>query len=96
MKFHELINLSALVPHLKSKLLLSREEEDVMTNNLYTRQDRVTKLLQFIPNKGRQGCLLFLQAIKEEDTHVGHKELYQIILQDGLPGMLLNQCGKYV
>ena len=54
-----------------------------MTNSLYPKQDRVVKLLQFIANKGRQECLLFLQAIKEEDTHMGHKELYQKILQDG-------------
>ena len=93
--FHKLINLPALLPHLKSKQLLSEREEDILTNDLHTKQDRVTKLLQFIPNKGRQGFLRFMQAIREEDTHLGHKELCQTILQDVPANVPLNQHGKY-
>ena len=79
--FQELIDLSTLIPHLASKFLLSDEDLEYMTNKHFTRSDKITKLLQIIPTKGKSGFQLFMHAIKEEKTHLGHKELYQIVSQ---------------
>ena len=36
----------------------------------------------FIKQKGKDGLLKFIQAIRQETTHSGHKELYGILTQN--------------
>ena len=73
-----------------TKNLLTQEEEEYMSNPLLTTSDRINRLLRVIPRKGRQGYSLFMQSIKEENTHIGHKDIYEEFLS-----MSLNKLGKY-
>ena len=50
-----------------------------MMNRLLTQRDRIQNLLSFVERKGPEGCKMFLRAIEEETTHLGHKEVIETI-----------------
>lgn len=86
-EFMELANLTVLLPHLKSYGLLSHEESQYLNNDLHTEQNRLRKLLEYMENKGQEGCKKLLKAIAEEKTHIGHQQLYQRLTGGGPTGI---------
>jgi len=72
------INLSALLPYLNKHLLLTDNENDILSNPSMPHRSRVQKLLQFMEAKGEKGFQLFLEAISEEPEHLGHKDLTEM------------------
>ena len=69
------LDLPSLIPHLNAHLLLTCQQDEFLRNERHTRHDRILKLLEYINGKGPNGYKNFLQALREERTHMGHKEL---------------------
>ena len=74
-----LINLPELVPYLNRHELLTNRENDILQNSLVPHHDRVLNLLRIIEKKGRDGYEKFLQALKEETSHLGHRQVVNIL-----------------
>ena len=75
----QLINLSELIPYLNRQELLTSKENEVLLDSAVTDHDRLLKLLNIIENKGHRGYEKFLQALKEETSHMGHAEVISIL-----------------
>ena len=75
----QLLDLPALIPQLNAHHLLTPGQAEHLSNEHYSHSQRVVKLLEYIQKKGLEGYKRFLQAIEEETTHIGHKELYAIL-----------------
>ena len=74
-----LINLLELVPYLNRHELLTNRENDILQNSLVPHHDRVLNLLQIIEKKGPDGYEKFLRALKEETSHLGHRQVVNIL-----------------
>lgn len=79
--FVQMLNLTALIPFLQARLLLTDSELDVLLSNGIEsdRTAKITRLLQYIQNKSSDSCKLFLQALESEDTHLGHIDLCKLM-----------------
>ena len=75
----QLLDLPSLIPHLNAHYLLTPGQAEHLGNEHFSHSQRVGKLLEYIQRKGLEGYRLFLQAIEEERTHIGHKELYTVL-----------------
>jgi len=73
------ISLSELLPYLNRHELLTRPENEVLLNSAVTHHDRVLKLLSFIEKKGPSGYEKFLEALEDETSHLGHKEVVKLL-----------------
>ena len=73
------LDLPSLIPYLNRHSLLTRQQDELLRNEHHTKQDRVLKLLEYIEGKGPEGYKKFVQALREERTHMGHKELYKCL-----------------
>ena len=74
-----LINLPELVPYLNRHELLTNRENEILQNSLCPLHDRVLNLLRFIEKKGPDGYEKFLQALKEETSHMGHRQVVKLL-----------------
>ena len=74
-----LLDLPSLIPQLNAHHLLTPGQAEHLSNEHFSHSQRVGKLLEYIQRKGVEGYRLFLQAIEEERTHIGHKELYVVL-----------------
>ena len=86
MEFQEkiigLVYLPTLVPVLNKHKLLTLAQNSILTD--YTTvvlapQERCRQLTQFMAEKGDEEYQLFLQALREETTHLGHNQLYRLL-----------------
>lgn len=77
--FDRLLDLPSLIPQLNAHHLLTPGQAEHLGNEHFSHSQRVGKLLEYIQRKGLEGYRLFLQAIEEERTHIGHKELYTVL-----------------
>ena len=73
------INLSDLLPYLHRHGVLTKQEGEVLLNDAVTHHDRVLKLLSFIEVGGSSVYKRFLQALQDESTHLGHRELVGVL-----------------
>ena len=74
-----LINLPELVPYLNRHELLTNRENKILQNSLRPHHDRVLNLLLFVEKKGPDGYGKLLQALKEETSHMGHRQVVNIL-----------------
>ena len=72
-----LLDLSSLLPYLDYHGLLTTEELEFLSSDRHEHQKRVRKLLEYMEQKGPEGYQQFLQAIGEETTHIGHRQLFE-------------------
>ena len=77
----KLVDLKALVPVLNKHSVITGEESEQLLNPNLTSHDRKRKLTEFMDNKGKKGRNLFLQALLEEKEHIGHQQLYELIVK---------------
>ena len=75
----QLINLPELVPYLNRHEVLTPRENEILQNSNVPHHDRVLKLLTFVQKKGSIGYDKFLQALKEETSHLGHRQAVNIL-----------------
>jgi len=87
-----LVDLPSLIPHLNAHHLLTPGQAEHLGNEHLSHSQRVGKLLEYIQKKGVEGYRLFLQAIEEERTHIGHKELYTVLSKSKPSKCLVTNC----
>ena len=75
----QLINLPELVPYLNRHEVLTDRENEILRNSMVPHHDRVLNLLSFVKKKGPNGYDKFLQALKEETSHLGHRQAVNIL-----------------
>ena len=82
-EFVRLVNLDALVPHLRQMGLLTsvEVEEWIKMTTSSSRNVQVLHLLTVLERKGRQGVCGVIQALKDEKEHTGHEELADTLIQ---------------
>ncbi len=78
-QFVQLVSLQPLIPHLNKLGLLSREEQQELTNPHHTEGRRIRKLLDIVAGKGPEGYTLLKDALCAEITHTGHGILSDIL-----------------
>lgn len=80
----EWISLSHLLPILKSSSdFLGTEELEQLSNERLTVIERTSYLLQCVKKKGRSGVEKFVQCIRQEKDHHGHRKILNLL--EGLP-----------
>ena len=86
----KLIDLTSLMPHLSQHRLLTRNEQERLNNRQLCKDEtsRANALVEIILRKGDVGLQCFLDALQEEQEHMGHVELYQ--------KLTFNQPSKYI
>ena len=81
-QFFKYLNVEELMPHLKTRKLLT-EAEEVKLSSITDRSLANTKLIfEILPLKPPDAFLLFFQALKCEKNHKGHQYLVHLIQQE--------------
>lgn len=77
------INLECLLPYLNRHGILNKTERFHFNMNMTSKSqnERVTYLLQVLDSKDGGTVLKFVQALKEEPDHTGHKKLCSLLAQ---------------
>ena len=79
------LNLPFLLPHLKECKLLAEKEVASLSKPGLNPPEVNRHFLNILKSKGSRAFSLFLNALKKEDEHIGHRELYELLYQE-------NQC----
>ena len=74
-----LLNLSALVPHLKKYSLVTLSELDYLSRGHMEPSETIQQFLRILDTKGGTAHCLFLQCLAEENTHPGHAEIKDVL-----------------
>jgi len=69
------LNLFCLLPHLKSRKLVTEKEEQQLSNSTKTDKEKNTECLRILRTKGHRAFLLFVEALNNEKEHLGHEDL---------------------
>ena len=77
------INLKELCPLLLQKKLITFDEFTQLTDNTcLSESERNLLLFHILETKGPTAHLLFVQCLGEEESHICHKDLYQLFYSD--------------
>ena len=80
------LNLACLILHLKERKLLTDNEADQLSKKELTHWEANKAFLSILKQKGRDALPLFIDALRSEKEHLGHKTLYeQLSIDYGLP-----------
>ena len=80
------INLKELCPILIRKDLITLDELERLTDNTQlTEKDRNLLLFEILDTKGPTAHTLFVHCLGEEDSHVRHTELFELLSCDSEP-----------
>ena len=77
----QLVDLNTLVPVLNRHHVLTQEQSSDLLRSMISHQERKRQLVEFMSTKGEEGYRLFLQALREEREHLGHRQLYKQLPQ---------------
>jgi len=80
-EMNKYINLDCLLPYLNRHKILTRSERSLFKNSSKSQNEKIADLLQVLDGKDNGTVLKFIQALKEETEHVGHKKLCSLIAQ---------------
>ena len=79
----DLTNLECLLPILRIKGLLTENELRLLRELSQYEIHRTSKLVQILLTKGgRNAVNLFIEALQDEEEHIGHNELARVLLQE--------------
>lgn len=81
-KITDLTNLPCLLPILYAKGLLTEIERRTLQQMPEYEVNRSARLVQFLLSKGGKAFPLFIEALQEEDEHMGHKNLAVQLLEN--------------
>ena len=71
------LNLSCLLPKLLNKQLLTDIEYERLGSSNSTEREKNVQFLQILRTKGSTAFQKFLEALREEDEHLGHVDLHK-------------------
>ena len=74
------LNLEALIPHLlKNDLLTQSEYQELEVYKEMPRRQNRYFLLTVLPRKGREAFNMFIECLKAEKGHLGHRDLVKTL-----------------
>ena len=73
--FVDKLNVSAILPHLISRHLLTDNEKELLTQFTRTNSEKVQYLLDIIPRKEKGWFELFIECLRESSNGTGHRDL---------------------
>ena len=79
------LSLPFLLPHLKECKLLAEKEVASLSKPGLNPPEVNRHFLDILKSKGSRAFSLFLNALKKEDEHIGHQDLYELLYKE-------NQC----
>ena len=77
-KIHLLVNIDCLLPYLIRYDVMENSEYSILNSLFLTRGQKADKLLEFLRKKDDDTLKRFLQALKEENDHLGHEDLCKL------------------
>ena len=80
----KLLNLSSLLPHLQQRGLLTEQENEQLRKHHTTNFEKNSEFLHILKTKGFRAFNLFLDALKAENAHLGHEDLYMILKDEAV------------
>ena len=81
-EFFTYLNVGELMPHLKTRKLLTKTEEAKLSRITDRSHANKKLILEILPSKSPDAFLLFFQALKCEKNHKGHQDLVHLIQQE--------------
>ena len=81
-EFFKYLNVEELIPHLKTRKLLTKAEEAILNSNTDRCLANKKLIWEILPSKSPDAFLLFFQALKCEKNHKGHQYLVKVIQQE--------------
>ena len=82
-KVIQLINVKQLVPHLLEKRLLTPDEATSFDSSKGNKE--IFRLFKLLKSKGPTAFSLFVDCIRDEKQHCGHKELHTLVTEQFEP-----------
>ena len=76
------INLDDLIPHMMQHKLLTESEMEQFCNSTEPKAKQMFSVLRLLDTKGPLGYSLFAKCLQDEDIHVTHSQLYDLIHKD--------------
>ena len=74
-QIHEVLNVTAVLPHLIQHQLLTREERESLMLDTRTEPWKIAYLLDTLPRKGKHALKKFIACLEGSAEGTGHKEL---------------------
>ena len=74
-RIHEVLNVTAVLPHLIQHQLLTREERQSLRLDTRTEPWKIAYLLDTLPRKGKHALKEFIACLEGSAEGTGHKEL---------------------
>ena len=79
------LNIQSIFPHLTAKRLLTSGERNYLLNDYHSPQDKIDRVVQWIPRKGRDALIRFIECLEaSSDDARGHKELTELLEKCGI------------
>ena len=88
-RFHDLLNLEVLFPHLVQEGLLTRYEMERLQHLSPTLPDEASKvdhLLKIIPRKGKKALKRFVKCLQRTEDGTAHDELVRLMTEASTQG----------
>ena len=77
-EIHSSIDMDSLFPYLMKHITMTDKEYSMLSLQCGTSHKRVANLLEFLRKKDDATHKKFLQALKEEQEHMGHEYLCKL------------------
>ena len=66
------LDIREIIPHLRQKHLINRKEYAILLDNTLSQEDKINKLILWIPDKGPNAMTKFIQCLKDTRSGTGH------------------------
>ena len=76
------IDINLLIPIMRSKGLLTDDNQEVFCRSSKTNKEKCLYMLQLLDTKGPLAHLLFADCLRSADAHPTHSELYEKLCRD--------------
>ena len=73
------LNINAVIPYLNKHDLVTRQEYEILLNDVITTDGKINKLVSWLPTKGPNALERFIICLNESGSGTGHKTLAEKI-----------------
>ena len=69
------MNVNAVIPYLNKHDLVTRQEYEILLNDVITTDEKINKLVSWLPTKGPNALERFITCLNESGSGTGHNIL---------------------
>ena len=88
------LNLSELAPHLLQHRILTTSEKEHLCDANKSRNEQILSLFNTFDTKGPLAFSLFAECLRNEDSHLTHGQLYDLIHEEVAVSLLPEKLSK--